>query len=138
MTCESGVIKFADGSKAAAQRLHILLALTDADDFPTRRAAGGALAMLTDFDAAMAAVLDRPRGVNLLLGLCQEDDDALVHRGVVCVRNLTCIATGDIGTRAKAAVKAAGGIEILTACLKKTSNQAVLQAGVEALKPLIQ
>jgi hypothetical protein len=138
MTCESGVIKFADGSKAAAQRLHILLALTDADDFPTRRAAGGALAMLTDFDAAMAAVLDRPRGVDLLLGLCQEDDDALVHRGVVCVRNLTCIATGDIGTRAKAAVKAAGGIDILTACLKKTSNQAVLQAGVEALKPLIQ
>ncbi|KAJ5747390.1 uncharacterized protein N7511_009086 [Penicillium nucicola] len=138
MTCESGVIKFADGSKAAAQRLHILLALTDADDFPTRRAAGGALAMLTDFDAAMAAVLERPRGVDLLLGLCQEDDDALVHRGVVCIRNLTCLATGDIGTRAKAAVKAAGGIEILTACLKKTSNQAVLQAGVEALKPLIQ
>jgi hypothetical protein len=137
MTCESGIIKFADGSKQAAQRLHILLALTDADDAPTRRAAGGALAMLTEFDAAIAAVLDRPRGVELLLGLCQEDDDALVHRGVVCVRNFTCIATGDIGTRAKAAIRAAGGIDILTACLKKTKNQAVLQAGVEALKPLI-
>ncbi|CDM30773.1 Armadillo-type fold [Penicillium roqueforti FM164] len=138
MTCESGIIKFADGSKQAAQRLHILLALTDADDAPTRRAAGGALAMLTEFDAAIAAVLDRPRGVELLLGLCQEDDDALAHRGVVCIRNLTCIATGDIGARAKAAVRAAGGIDVLTACLKKTKNQAVLQAGVEALKPLIE
>ncbi|KAJ5086535.1 hypothetical protein NUU61_007842 [Penicillium alfredii] len=137
MTCESGVIKFADGSKRAAQRLHILLALADADDFATRRAAGGALAMLTEFDAAMAAVLDRPRGVELLLGLCQEDDDALLHRGVVCVRNLTCMASGDIGVRAKAAVRAAEGVDILTACLKKTSNPAVLQVGVEALKPLI-
>jgi hypothetical protein len=33
---------------------------------------------------AIAAVLDRTRGVELLLGLCQENDDALVHRGVVC------------------------------------------------------
>ncbi|CAG8331512.1 unnamed protein product [Penicillium salamii] len=138
MTCESGVIKFADGSKQASQRLHILLALTDTDDFPTRRAAGGALAMLTDFDAAIAAVLDRPRGVELLLGLCQEDDDALVHRGVVCVRNLTCIATGDIGSRAREAVRSAGGIATLTACIKKTTTQAVLQIAVEALKPLVQ
>ncbi|KAJ5620435.1 hypothetical protein N7510_004419 [Penicillium lagena] len=138
MTCESGVVQFADGSKRAAQRLHILLALTDADDLPTRLAAGGALAMLTEYNAAIAAVLDRPRGVELLLGLCQEDNDGLVHRGAACLRNLTCMASGDIGARAKAAVRAAGGIEILTACLKKTSNPAVLQAGVEALKPLVE
>lgn len=138
MTCESGIVKFADGSKRAAQRLHILLALTDADDIPTRRAAGGALAMLTEYDAAVATILDRQRGVDLLLGLCQEDDDSLVHRGIVCVRNLTFAASGDIGTRAKAAVRAAGGIDILTACLKATKNPAVLQAGVEALKPLVQ
>ncbi|KAJ5159948.1 uncharacterized protein N7482_006952 [Penicillium canariense] len=136
MTCESGIIKFADATKRASQRLHIMLALTDADDFATRRAAGGAIAMLTEYDAAVAAVLERPRGVELLLGLCQEDDDALVHRGVVCVHNLTT-ASGDIGARARAAVQAAGGIDVLTTCLKKTSNPAVLQAGVEALKPLV-
>lgn len=137
MTCESGVVKFAEGSKRAAQRLHILLALTDADDIETRRAAGGAMAMLTEYDAAIAAVLERPRGVQLLLGLCQEDDDALRHRGVACVANLTN-ASGDIGARAKAVVRDIGGIDILTALLKKTSNAAVLQAGVDALKPLIQ
>ncbi|KAJ6005832.1 hypothetical protein N7451_003776 [Penicillium sp. IBT 35674x] len=137
MTIESGIVKFADGSQRAAQRLHIILALTDSDDFATRRAAGGAIAMLTEYDAAIAAVLERPRGVELLLGLCQEDDDGLLHRGAVCLHNLTC-ATGDIGARAKEAVRAAGGIDILAALIKKTSNPTVLQSAVEALKALIQ
>lgn len=138
MACESGIAKFTDGSKRAAQRLHVLLALTDADDVATRRAAGGALAMLTEHDAAVAAVLERPRGVNLLLSLCQEDNEDLVHRGVVCVRNLTCAASGDIGARGRDAVKRCGGIDTLKGCLKRTSNPAVLQAGVEALKPLVE
>ncbi|KAJ6144559.1 hypothetical protein N7470_008454 [Penicillium chermesinum] len=137
MTCESGIVKFADGSKRAAQRLHVLLALTDADDLLTRRAAGGAMAMLTGYDAAVAAVLDRPRGVDLLLGMCKEDDEPILHRGAVCVQNLTCTASGDIGARAKTAVRAAGGVEVLTECIKKTSNPAVIQAAVEALKPLV-
>ncbi|RAH44446.1 UNC45-central domain-containing protein [Aspergillus brunneoviolaceus CBS 621.78] len=137
MTCESGVVKFADGSKRAAQRLHILLALTDTDDLATQSAAGGALAMLTEFDAAMAGVLERPRGVQLLLGLCQEENDGLVHRGVACIRNMTCLATGDVARRAKDAIKQNGGIDILTNLLKKTKNPAILQVGVEALKPLV-
>ncbi|KAJ0425556.1 myosin-binding striated muscle assembly central-domain-containing protein [Aspergillus carlsbadensis] len=137
MTCESGVIKMADGTKRAAQRLHILLALTDADDLTTRRAAGGALAMLTEFDPVIAGILDRPRGIKLLLNLCQEEDDGLVHRGVTCVRNLTCAASGDIGRRALEAVKQEGGVEILSNMLKETRNQLVLQIGVEALKPLV-
>ncbi|KAF7715585.1 Uncharacterized protein PECH_006499 [Penicillium ucsense] len=137
MTCESGIIKFADATKRASQRLHIMLALTDADDTATRRAAGGAIAMLTEFDAAVAAVLDRPGGVELLIGLCQDEDDALVHRGVVCLQNLTT-ASGDIGERARAAVRSAEGVEVLTTCLKKTSNPAIIQTGVEALKPLVQ
>ncbi|KAL2829926.1 myosin-binding striated muscle assembly central-domain-containing protein [Aspergillus cavernicola] len=137
MTCESGVIKLADGTKRAAQRLHILIALTDTDDLTTRRAAGGALAMLTEFDAVIAGILDRPRGVQLLLNLCQEDDDGLVHRGVTCVRNLTCAASGEIGRRAIESVKEGGGVEVLSNMLKKTRNQLVLQIGVEALKPLV-
>lgn len=137
MTCESGIIKMADGTKRAGQRLHILLALTDTDDLTTQRAAGGALAMLTEFDPVISGILDRPRGVQLLLNLCQEEDDGLVHRGVTCVRNLTCAASGDIGRRAIEAVKQSGGVEVLTNMLKKTRNQLVLQLGVEALKPLV-
>ncbi|OGM42173.1 actin cytoskeleton organization protein (Cro1) [Aspergillus bombycis] len=138
MTCEAGIVKFADGSKRAAQRLHILLALTDADDIATRRAAGGGLAMLTEFDSVVAAVLDKPRGVSLLLRLCQEDDEGLLHRGVACVRNMSCIASGDIGRRAKEALKQGGAVDILTNVLKTSRNTAVLQTGVEALKPLVE
>jgi hypothetical protein len=138
MTCESGIVKFADGSKRAGQRLHILLALTDADDLATRRAAGGALAMLTEFDSVVAGVLDRPRGVPLLLRLCQEDDEGLLHRGVACVRNMSSVATGDIGRRAREALKKSGAVDILTNALKKSRNTAVLQTGVEALKPLVE
>ncbi|KAL4872650.1 hypothetical protein BDV12DRAFT_161918 [Aspergillus spectabilis] len=137
MTCESGIIKMADGTKRAAQRLHILLALTDTEDLTTRQAAGGALAMLTEFDPVIAGVLERPRGVQLLLNLCQEEDDGLVHRGVTCTRNLTCAASGDIGRRSIEAVKQSGGVEVLSNMLKKTRNQLVLQIGVEALKPLV-
>ncbi|OJJ50906.1 hypothetical protein ASPZODRAFT_162804 [Penicilliopsis zonata CBS 506.65] len=138
MTSEAGIVQFADGSKRAAQRLHILLALTDVEDAATRKAAGGALAMLTEFDAAVAAVLERPRGVELLLALCADEDSDLAHRGVVCVRNLTCTAGGDIGSRARQAVRLAGGVDILRTCLQRTRNPAVLQAGVDALRPLIE
>ncbi|KAL4784944.1 myosin-binding striated muscle assembly central-domain-containing protein [Aspergillus varians] len=137
MTCESGIIKMADGTQRAGQRLHILLALTDTDDLTTQRAAGGALAMLTEFDPVIAGILDQPRGVQLLLKLCQEEDDGLVHRGVTCVRNLTCAASGDIGHRAIEAVKKSGGVEVLSNILKATRNQLVLEIGVEALKPLV-
>ncbi|KAB8078229.1 myosin-binding striated muscle assembly central-domain-containing protein [Aspergillus leporis] len=112
--------------------------LTDADDLATRRAAGGALAMLTEFDSVVAGVLDRPRGVPLLLRLCQEDDEGLLHRGVACVRNMSSVATGDIGRRAREALKKSGAVDILTNALKKSRNTAVLQTGVEALKPLVE
>ena len=94
--------------------------------------------MLTEYDAAISAVLERPRGVNLLLGLCQENNDDLVHRGIVSVRNLTCIPSGDIGKRALDAVKQGNGVDILKGCLQRSSNPAILQAGVEALKPLVE
>ncbi|KAL4802314.1 myosin-binding striated muscle assembly central-domain-containing protein [Aspergillus unguis] len=138
MTCEPGIIKMADGTKRAAQRLHILLALTDTDDLTTRLAAGGALAMLTEFSPVIGGILDRPRGVQLLLNLCKEEDDGLLHRGVTCIRNLTCAPPGDIGRRALVAVKENGGVEILSNMLKKTRNQLLLQLGVEALKPLVE
>ncbi|KAL4956037.1 myosin-binding striated muscle assembly central-domain-containing protein [Aspergillus filifer] len=138
MTCESGIIKMAEGTKRAAQRLHILLALTDTDDVTTQRAAGGALAMLTEFNPVIAGILERPRGVTLLLNLCNEDDDGLVHRGITCVRNMTCAASGDTGKRALEAVKQANGVAVLSNMLKKTRNQLVLQIGVEALKPLVE
>ncbi|EEQ30885.1 SWI5-dependent HO expression protein 4 [Microsporum canis] len=136
MSCEAGVGKFADGTHRASQRMHILLALADIDDLPTRSAAGGALAMLTGFEGAVSAIVERPRGIDIVLGLCQEDDDGLVHRGVVCVQNIVG-ATGDIGRKARISLREKRGMEILRDCLTKTKNPVVMRSGVEALKQLV-
>lgn len=127
------VAKFADGSKASSNRLHILLALADAEDFATRKAAGGALAMLTEWDKACEAVVARERGIAIVLGMVAEDDEEIRHRGVVVLRNLVCGA----GTYAER-VKSEGGVDILREALKSTRQPVVLEVGVEALKVLMK
>ncbi|KAL9111054.1 MAG: hypothetical protein Q9227_004487 [Pyrenula ochraceoflavens] len=130
---EAGVAKFADGSKRAGHRLHLILALADVEDISTRKAAGGALAMLTEFESAVNGILDIKRGIEILFDLCKEEDEGLVHRGLVCIRNIVC-AVGETGRRGKEEVKRAGGLDILMGCLKKSRNQNLLSVGVEALK----
>ncbi|KFY43645.1 hypothetical protein V495_03859 [Pseudogymnoascus sp. VKM F-4514 (FW-929)] len=136
MQSPTGVAKFAEGSKQASNRLHILLALADSEDLATRRAAGGALASLTEWDTAVTAILARERGVAILLKLCKEDEEDLRHRGVVCVSNMLN-APGDGGEKALAKVKEAGGVEALTECAKKSRSQEVLETTVEALQKLL-
>jgi hypothetical protein len=131
------VAKFADGGKQASHRMHILLALADSEDLATRRAAGGALASLTEWDTAVNAILERDRGVVILLALCQEDSEELRHRGAVCVLNVVT-ASGKVGEWAVKKVKEENGVEVLKECLKKSRSQEVLEITVEALKILLQ
>lgn len=133
MASPSGVAKFADGSKAAGNRLHILLALADSEDLATRRAAGGALAMLTEWDKACEAVMGRERGVEILLAMVKEDNEEIRHRGVVCVRNLVCGGGGYEG-----AFREKGGVDVLREALRGTRNPEVLGVGVETLKVLME
>ena len=130
------VAKFADRGKQASHRMHILLALADAEDFETRRAAGGALASLTEWDTAVNAILERDRGVHILLALCQEDSEELRHRGVVCVLNVLS-APAKVGEWGIKKIKDANGVEALKECLKKSRSQEVLEVTVEALKKLV-
>ena len=80
-------------------RLHVLLALTDVEDIATRRAATGALAMLTESDeddpsSTMAmmianAILRNDRAIPILLDLCQDpEDEGIRLRALVCMRNV--------------------------------------------------
>lgn len=134
MASPAGVSKYAEGSKDANRRLHVLLALTDAEDFATRRAAGGALAMLSEWDSAVSAVLDHAKGVELVVGMCEEEEsDEMKHRGLACVLNLVS-APGDIGVRGVKAVKEHE--EDLKESLRKTKSKDVLGLGVEVLKKL--
>jgi hypothetical protein len=131
------VAKFADGGKPASQRMHIVLALADSEDFATRRAAGGALASLTEWDTAVNAILERDRGVVILLALCKEEEEELRHRGAVCILNVLT-APGKVGEWGVKKVKEDGGIDALKECLKKSRSQDVLEITVEALKKLLE
>ncbi len=136
VACPSGIEIFADESKAAARRLHILLALADVDDVATRKAAGGAWATLTEFEGAVKGIRERDKGIEILLMLCRDEDEEIVHRGVVCVGNIACV-DGKEAVKAKNKLKELGGIEILRAALQKTKNRAALETGMEALRALV-
>lgn len=135
MTCPSGIEVFADESKAARRRLHILLALADTEDDGTRRAAGGALATVTEFEGAVKGILARDRGVEILISLCEDTDEGIIHRGLVSIRNLVCTESS---TRplAQKIVKEACGIEMLQAISHANKHSGILELASEALKAL--
>ena len=97
------------GDGSSKSRIHVLVAMSDVDDLPTRLAASGALAMLTSMQTVCEAIFDlqteRHRAFLVLAQLIDpsvhaSDDDVtedsgvalsdpgLVHRGVICIRNL--------------------------------------------------
>lgn len=135
--CTDGVALYADGSPKAKQRLHILLALADAEDKGTRMAAGGALASLTGYEPVTKAILERERGTKVILGLCAEDEEDLRHRGVFTICNML-IQEGETGKRVCARFKEEGGVEVLKECAKKSRRSAVVEGAVHALKSLIE
>jgi hypothetical protein len=118
-------------------RLHILLALADAQDEGTRSGAGGALASLTDYEGVIRGILARDKGVDVILGLCTEDSEDLRHRGAFIVYNLVA-AEGELGEQARKKVKEARGVEVLTECAKKSRRHEVVEVTVQALKVLLE
>lgn len=128
---------YADGSVKARDRLHILVALADAEDEGTRSGAGGALATLTGVDDVIKAIVARDRGVEIVLGLCADDSEDIRHRGAFVLYNMVS-AEGEAGRLAREKVKAANGVEILTESAKKSRRPEVLDVTVQALKALIE
>lgn len=137
MQSPDGIALYADGSGHASQRLHILLALADAEDEGTRSAAGGALASLTGFEYVVRGIVARERGVKVVLGMCVEDNEDLRHRGVVTLLNMVS-TEGPIGRDARDKIRAEGGVDVLKDCLKKSRRPAVVQALAQTLKPLLE
>jgi hypothetical protein len=132
MASSTCIAAFADpDASRQAQRLHLLLAMTDVDDVATRSAAGGALAMLLSVDVAVTALLRQEKGVEFLLGLCEDDDEDVRYRGVVCVRSVVDVEEG------KRALEEKGAVDVLKGVLKASRRQEVLGGGVEVLKILL-
>ncbi|KAK3344423.1 myosin-binding striated muscle assembly central-domain-containing protein, partial [Lasiosphaeria hispida] len=130
------VALYADGKTKANDRLKVLVALADAEDEATRSAAGGGLASLTGHEAVVSAIASRERSTQVVLGLCKEESEDLRHRGVFVVYNMAA-TDGETGKLAREALSAAGAIEVLTDCAKKSRRSEVVEVTIQALKLLL-
>ncbi|KAH8731130.1 myosin-binding striated muscle assembly central-domain-containing protein [Phaeosphaeriaceae sp. PMI808] len=132
MASPSCIAHFANPSEPRSKtRFHLLLAMTDVDDTPTRSAAGGALAMLLGVEEAVTALLRQEKGVDFLLGLCRDEDEDIKYRGAVCVRSVAEVKEGVVKLKEK------GAVDTLKLLLKESRRQEVLGTGVETLKILL-
>ncbi|KIJ53797.1 hypothetical protein M422DRAFT_25564 [Sphaerobolus stellatus SS14] len=156
----------------ASSKLHILAALSDVEDLPTRLAASGALAVLTasPFACKSLAVLEmeRHRIVPILVELIapdiakeyrEEDEDeeesfesegvrmtngdpGLVHRGIVCVRNLFANLDGKDERKAMAIEADKRGLVRALVHVVKTSSgpssEVIVRPAAEVLKWILQ
>ena len=127
---------FGDGSAKADTRIKVVLALADAEDEKTRSAAGGALASLTGLDVVVRGMLAQPRGAAVVLGLCRDQNEGLRHRGAVVVDNMLS-HEGEVGELAREKLVAAGAVEALTECAKKSRSTEVVHLVVQCLEVLL-
>ncbi|KAF8140539.1 ARM repeat-containing protein [Boletus edulis] len=149
-----------DGSPKS--KIHVLIAMSDVEDLPTRFAASGALAMLTSTQVACEAIFDlqkeRHRAFLVLAQLIDPsihagDDDVmdeesnggvgdpgLVHRGVVCIRNLlSTLQSPSHRDTLKDEVKKAGWVVVFERLLKGELGsfaEMVLETAAEVKKKL--
>ncbi|KAI1359596.1 putative actin cytoskeleton organization protein [Xylaria arbuscula] len=135
--CVEGVALYAEDTPKAANRLHILLALADAEDEATRSAAGGALASLTAYEEVVKGIIKRARGVEVVLGLCAEENEDLRHRGVFVVYNMIT-QEGEAGKLAHKEIKEKDGVEVLKNCAEKSRRTEVVEVAVQILKLLLE
>ena len=119
VVCQKGAEKFLPSKTSSAiSRLHLLLALADLDDVATRRAAGGALAMLTDLKESCDAVGEVERGVERICGMVGDGDEDVAFRGIICVKNMT----ENGGTDLKKRISVAGTVSKIQELKKRTAN----------------
>ncbi|KAI8803798.1 armadillo-type protein [Cladochytrium replicatum] len=112
-------------------RIRIMVALSDAEDAGTRRAASGALAMLSFSPAASKLIADDERGIEVVISLVKESDSMeLVHRGVEILKNLAAA-----GTEVAKKLENTEAVAVLKA-LMFSDYEEVVEGAVTALKHL--
>ncbi|KAI0322995.1 armadillo-type protein [Amylostereum chailletii] len=150
-----------DGSSDGAKsKLHVLLALSDVDDLPTRLAASGALATLTASPHACRSLysLEQEHGrvIRTFVQLIDPSildthddqdrdgssfapsDPGLVHRGVVCIQNFLENLDAELVTSLIGTPEAKLLLQALVKVLKENGGKPeVLRPTAEALKRLM-
>lgn len=133
---EETIALFGDGTCKSENRIKVIVALCDAENPKTRSAAGGALASLTSHDAVVKGVAALPRGPEIVLGMCRDDDEGMRHRGAVVVRNMLA-AQGDAGKLAQKKLLDKGAANVLMDCARKSKSQEVISITVQAAQLLM-
>jgi myosin-1 len=145
--------RYSDGN-AAKSRLHVLVALSDVEDLPTRLAASGALASLTSSPDACRSLFelecDHRRVLPILTTLIDPSfgsdephiraspDPGMAHRGVVCIRNLFINLEPTSRERLKEETDLTSILNgLITVTRDKAGNAEILQPTAEALKCLM-
>jgi len=146
--------RYSDGN-AAKSRLHVLVALSDVEDLPTRLAASGALASLTSSPDTCRSLYDLERDHRRILSILTtridpsfgsdephinaSPDPGMVHRGVVCIRNLFINLEPTLRERLKEESDLTGILNVLIAVTEGNAEKPeILQPTAEALKCLME
>jgi hypothetical protein len=126
---------YSDPSQPGAQaKIKLLLALSDVEDFETRRAASGALAILANSPGTCSMIV-KENGYQRVSQLLEKDENVEVqHRGVEIVRCLL-----EHGTKEAATSMAQQGVHLkLVDIVKNCKVQPVRGAAMEVLKQFSQ
>ncbi|KAI0304742.1 ARM repeat-containing protein [Russula brevipes] len=150
---ESVFKRYSEDSPAKS-RLHILMALSDVEDLPTRLAASGALASLTSSPDACRSLYELERDQHRILPILttlinplsgadephsgSPSDPGTVHRGVVCIRNFLTNLDPTLRKALKEETQVTDIVNGLITVMKaNTENAGILQPTAEALKCLM-
>ncbi|KAJ3356061.1 hypothetical protein HDU83_001975 [Entophlyctis luteolus] len=125
-----------DGGKSGADegKLKMMIMLCDVEDYETRRAASGALAILSASPAACRSIVRNARGLDTILGLLFGEEEGanpeLIHRGVEICKNIAAVG-GSIAQQ----LDAVGIVKILRG-LVLNPVQEISHGAIEALQNL--
>ncbi|CAG8466329.1 16075_t:CDS:1 [Acaulospora colombiana] len=131
MFCEPVYEMYSEIGESAANRIKILVALSDVEDFETRRASSGALAILSTSPNVCKMIAERPRGIDLLKDLISEQSIEIQHRCVEIIKNMTKVDKKMVETLVRAKVH-----EKLAEFIKECKVEPVVEIAVEALREI--
>jgi hypothetical protein len=70
-----------------SSRLKLMVALSDASDYETRRAASGILAILSSSTTGCESMMKESRFFEIVKGLMLDSEPEIYHRGIECAKN---------------------------------------------------
>ncbi|ORX98894.1 ARM repeat-containing protein [Basidiobolus meristosporus CBS 931.73] len=121
-------------SKGSENKRKVLLALSDVEDFATRRAASGAIAILSNEGDVCRWLADDSRTFEILSDLIKPNESPeLQHRGVECLKN---IAKTDKECAQKMIKSKTDVVARLKLLVQASKVQPIVMTAVEALKAI--